>query len=226
MGKSSLSFVVILLLCGSMAGARQVPKFLKPPSTKDIKPPSPKELKDLAKKTGLDEIFDDFLTDPNEGWKKLKDWSPLSPDDASLEEDYNPPGMPELPSNCLESAECAQCFPPANDRLKRVLVRFEKLRRVYAWTKAYKERAFALGDAAAGIHGIGGLAWISERFKIEKSYKQFEAAYDAKYAELISELKGALQDLAACEESVYDERDWYNRFGFIYYQFMADRYKR
>lgn len=49
---------------------------------------------------------------------------------------------------------------------------------------------------------------------------------DAKYEELVEELRGSLDQIAACEEEVYGEKDWYNRFGFIYYQFMADRYRR
>jgi hypothetical protein len=187
------------------------PKILKPPSTKDLKAPSNKELKELTRKTGLDKVFEDAYRTHRKVGKSSRTGA-LSPDDASLEENYHPPGMPELPSNCLESKKCGECFPPANDRLQRVLIRLEKLRRVYAWTKAYKERGIALGDSVGGIHSVSGLAWITERFKIEKSYKQFEAAYDAKYAELVAELRGALQDLSECEEKC-GEHDWYNRFG-------------
>jgi hypothetical protein len=32
--------------------------------------------------------------------------------------------------------------------------------------------------------------------------------------------------LAACEERFFDTADWYDRYGFIYYAFMANRYKR
>jgi hypothetical protein len=36
----------------------------------------------------------------------------------------------------------------------------------------------------------------------------------------------ALDQIAACEEEVYGEEGWYNRYAFIYYQFMADRHRR
>ena len=139
----------------------------------------------------------------------------LGPDDGQYEEDYDPKGMPEVPLQCAESDECRACFTPAYARLNAVRIRFEKLRRTYTWTKAYKERAFALGDSAAGIHGIAGLAWVGERVKLERQYKGFEASVDAKYEELMKELRGSLEQIAACEEKVYGEVGWFDRYGFI-----------
>lgn len=177
---------------------------------------------------GANDFIQKKLLDPKnwnpDEWKET--FEPLAPEDKAYDENYDPPGMPELPLQCAESEECADCFEPAYERLKKVRIRFEKLRRIYEWTKAYKDRAFALGDSAAGIHGLAGLAWVGERVKLERQYKQFEASYDAKYEELVAELRGALDQIAACEEKVYGEEGWYNRYGFIYYQFMADRYRR
>ena len=157
--------------------------------------------------------------------ERLRNYDPLSPSDESMLQDSEPPGMPELPSNCWNSEECRKCFPPANDRLKRVLRTLEKLRRIGTWTKAYKDNAIAFGSSIASIQGAG-LGWPGARNQIDQSYVKFQGIYDAKYNELISSLKGSLQDISACEESVYQEHDWYNRFGFIYYQFMAQRYRR
>jgi hypothetical protein len=187
-------------------------------------------LKEMLEKNMVDNTKKGYekLTNP-QNWdpKKWKDaFNTLAPEDAAYDEDYDPPGMPELPLDCAESDKCAACFEPAYERLKNVRIRFEKLRRLYAWTKAYKERAFALGDSAAGIHGIAGLAWVGERVELERSYQRFEGTYDDKYAELLDELRGSLEQIAQCEEEVYGEEDWFNRFGFIYFQFMADRYKR
>jgi hypothetical protein len=148
---------------------------------------------------------------------------PLSPFDGSV--DSPPPGAPELPSNCLESAACAACFAPANARLTLVLTTLEKLRRKGAWTRTYKDRALAFGASIASFPGAG-LGWAGARAEIEGGYLKFQAAYDAKYQELIASLKSSLQDISQCEESIYQEHDWYNRFGFIYYQFMAERYRR
>jgi hypothetical protein len=210
-----------------------LPALLWPPALQaqaatfeDLAQLSKKDLQEIAKQTKLDDVwkqFSDKLKKPVD-WQK--EWDKLSHDDEQYEEDYEPKGMPKVPSKCAESDECRSCFEPAYERLTAVRIRFEKLRRIYAWTANYKARAFALGDSAAGMHGLAGLAWVGERVKLERQFGQFEASYDAKYEELIAELRAALEQIAACEEQVYGEQDWYNRFGFIYYQFMADRYRR
>jgi hypothetical protein len=180
----------------------------------------PGELIDLAKKTGMKEIFDQV----RQG-KMPPDFDPLTPDDAQYEDDFDPAGQPQVPLQCAESDECAECFEPAHARLNAVRVRFEKLRRIGSWTRTYKERAFTLGQAMGGMHGLAGLAWTGERIKLERQFKSFESSYQSKYAELLEELEGSLRQIAACEQDAYDEQGWYERFGFIYYNFMADRYR-
>jgi hypothetical protein len=214
-----LCLALVPLLANAQLGPQPKPTKL---GTEALKEMLEKNMVDNAKK-GYEKLTNPQNWDP----KKWKDaFETLAPEDAAYDEDYDPPGMPELPLECAESDDCAACFEPAYERLKNVRIRFEKLRRLYAWTKAYKERAFALGDSAAGIHGLAGLAWVGERVELERTYQRFEASYDDKYAELLDELRGSLEQIAECEEEVYGEDDWYNRFGFIYFQFMADRYKR
>ncbi|MGH8187405.1 MAG: hypothetical protein ACREUC_12665 [Steroidobacteraceae bacterium] len=178
-----------------------------------------KELAKLAEQTGVQELIEERL----EGTPP--DFDPLTPNDEQYEDDFDPAGQPDVPLQCAGSAECAECFEPAHARLNAVRTRFEKLRRIGAWTRTYKERAFTLGQAMGGMHGLAGLAWTGERIKLEKQFQSFESSYQDKYAELLGELEGSLRQIAACEESVYDEQGWYERFGFIYYNFMADRYR-
>ena len=156
----------------------------------------------------------------------MNDFKPLSPDDKGQDAAY-PPG-PGLPSACSEQPQaCAACgFNDALVDLQSTRYRLEKLRRVYASTKNMTSHALAVGDSLAGSAGVGGLAWVSERAKILQSVKNLQAAYDAKYAELMKLLEGSLQKISACEQVVYGERDWYQRFGFMYNQFMAGRYER
>ena len=154
----------------------------------------------------------------------LKNFPPLSALDTSLDA-ANDAGMPDLPSNCLNSEACRECFAPAHGRLKRVLRTLERLRRIGAYTKAYTDRAIAFGASMASLQGAG-LGWPAARTEIEQSYLRFQNIYDSKYTELIASLKSALQDIAACEETVYQEKNWYHRFGFIYYEFIAERYRR
>ena len=156
----------------------------------------------------------------------LKDYGPLTKEDETLDPDYDPPGQPDLPSLCVGSKECAKCFGEPQDKLQLTRYRFEKLRLIYSSTKNMTERSIAFGDAAASGVGIGGLAWVKERQKIEEAVKNLQSSYDNKYAELIDELYDALQGIGACEEEVFGEQSWYDRFGFMYYEFMAARYLR
>ena len=46
-----------------------------------------------------------------------------------------------------------------------------------------------------------------------------------KYAELIGKLKKSMVQMGVCEDK-FGVEDWYDRFGYVYYEFMADKYKR
>ena len=169
-------------------------------------------------------------------------FDPLTPDDGNLDPKY-PPG-PGLPSHCFEGVQWGQggekAFPAGSggrackdcgyqqvlDDLQRTRYRLEKLRRVYDWTKKFVSHSVAVGDSMAGAVGVGGLAWVDERQKILQAFKHVQENYDSKYAELMGVLDQLLWKLNACEEKVYNEKDWYNRFGFMYKEFMAGRYER
>ena len=71
--------------------------------------------------------------------------------------------------------------------------------------------------------GVAALAWQQQRILIEKDYKTFTEHYKTKYNELITGLHTALQEIDACE-SEHGLSNWYNRFGFMYYDFMKERY--
>ncbi len=150
----------------------------------------------------------------------------LTQQDATLEPDYRPPGSPEVPSSCEGNDECGDCYRQALASLNRVRVDLERLRAIYANTKGFAGKAMAFGDSASGIHAVTGLAWQQEKRKIEKELVDFQHTYDAKYLELIPRVEDALKQIGRCEEQHFHNPDWYNRFGFIYYTFMADRYKR
>jgi len=167
---------------------------------------------------GIYESFRDFR-DANEA---------LNPDDLGADPNYSPAGSPQLPSRCLdeENADCLQCYEKAQreiDFLRRTL---ERLRAIYAATKTYSEKAIAFGDSMAGLPGGFGMAWPEQRFGIQAEMEKLGGTYDRKYGELIGNLEKALRQLSECERQYFDTPDWYDRFGFIYYTFMADRYRR
>jgi len=161
------------------------------------------------------------------GYQELmQQYEQLTPADGPYDPVYQPPGTPEIPSSCAASKTCGPCFADAQAKLTAVRIRFEKLRVLYGSTKAWIDRAIAFGDNMASAVGIGGLAWQTERTKIAASVANLDQSYDNKYKELLAALEEALRAIAACEAQQFNNPDWYDRFGFMFYSFMADRYQR
>ena len=217
---STITVVVVSVLILPSHNAAQVIK----PNFKDL------SLSDLAGtesfkklKDGLDKLKDiDKLGD-----SYYKDLENLSPEDDQYEPDYKLPGSPELPSLCKNSQKCQDCFKQPYADLQSTRLRFDKLRRLNKVTKDMLRDAISFGDAAAGLAGgMAPLAWNSEKTKIRASEEGFNKSYDAKYEELLATLKNNLLGIAACEEEIFGNEAWYDRFGFFYQQFMAEAYRR
>jgi hypothetical protein len=209
--------------------------------------PKTKEALDKAKLEQEKKAFDKKMAEAQKKWDSAKDmfdkakqayeayegyqelmqeYEHLTPEDGPFDPKYQPPGTPEIPSSCAGSKTCGQCFEDAQAKLTSVRIRFEKLRVLYGSTKAWIDRALAFGDNMASSVGLGGLAWQTERTKIAASVANLEKSYDNKYAELLATLEEALRAIGACEATHYNNPDWYDRFGFMFYTFMADRYRR
>jgi hypothetical protein len=156
----------------------------------------------------------------------LELYDDLTSDDAAFEPDYNPPGMPQVPISCGEDEACQECYAKAQNELNFLRVQFEKLRAIYDSTKKMSDNAISFGDDVSSIHGVMGLSWQMQKRGIQKSVEHLGQTYDKKYTDLLSALERQLKKLAECEAKHFNSPDWYNRFGFIYYQFMAARYKR
>ena len=141
--------------------------------------------------------------------------------------DLSAAGAPSMPASCASNlSACGKCYSDAYRELNGMRVNLERLRCTYRAYKRYVDAAVAFGDNASGIHAVTGLAWQTERAGIVAEMGNLNQAYDQKYAAMMPNLEHALQHVGACEAEFYNERDWYNRFGFMYYTFMADRYKR
>jgi hypothetical protein len=61
---------------------------------------------------------------------------------------------------------------------------------------------------------------------IDAEMKKQENTYDQKYKGMMACLLKAVQGIGECEQKYMKTPDWYERFGFIYYTFMEDRYRR
>ncbi len=143
-----------------------------------------------------------------------------------------PAGMPSVPTYCYEAdmdntgdGPCAKCFEEARSKFNGVRYKFIKLAIIYRCTKSFADKSMAFGDDVSSVHGVSGLAWQSEKRKIEESVERLKKSYDDKYIELLQRLREAMIDIAECEEE-FGERDWYDRFGFMFYEFMKEKYRR
>jgi hypothetical protein len=150
----------------------------------------------------------------------------LSEFDGAYDPDYSPEGSPQIPSACADSAECNACYEKAVKDVNFNRFYLDKMRSIANSTIKFAEKSIAFGDNASGYHGITGLAWQSEgRPQIEQAVTELRKTYDRKYKVYIGNLETALKQLGQCEAEHFDEPDWYGRFGYIYYSFMADRYR-
>lgn len=139
---------------------------------------------------------------------------------------FSPTGAPEVPASCAGNETCGQCYTVAIRELNGMRLNLERLRCYYSAYKRFVDASVAFGDSASGIHAVTGLAWQSERAGILAAMDSLNRTYDTKYAQMMPNLRAALEKVGGCEADYFQERDWYARFGFIYYTFMSDRYKR
>ena len=152
--------------------------------------------------------------------------------EAAVRPNYNPDGLPALPSRCYENlrGKCAQCFAEANESLTKWRRLLEVLWVIYKQTMLETGRIIELADAATGLSPLASFAWKVQKMNpndpVNKSKAKFFAAYDENYGKLIKRLNDSLIAIGKCERDNFKDQDWYPRYGLPYYLFMTDRYKR
>lgn len=137
----------------------------------------------------------------------------------------NPAGAPRIPSFCEGDAGCQGCYARSRTKFNEVRGTFEQLRIIYGCNKKAIDAFIKLGDSGSAVHGVAGLAWQGIKLDIEVSVDKMKKAYDDKYSELAQKLHDSMIEIAKCE-AYWGEPDWYERFGYVYFEFMADKYKR
>lgn len=166
-------------------------------------------------------------------WQTYESWDAMTSDadilaaeDLEFDPDLDSPDSPQIPSACAESEECNACYQEAVDDINFYRFSFDKGYRITHSTLQYAKSRIAFGDTASAAMDVGGLAWsLDAKPEIEKAMNKIRATYQRKYEEWLAGLEVSLKDLGECEGEHFGERDWYGRFGYIYYSFMADRYK-
>lgn len=186
---------------------------------------------DALPKTGVSQ-FDDAVKHTKLIIAFLEQFGFLDPREAAVRPDYDPAGLPPLPSRCYDDprGKCAACFAESKGDLDKWRGLLEDLWVIYKQTEMETGRIIELADAAAGMSPLANFVWkVSKSNPNEahvKAKATFYATYDENYNELIKRLNNGLIDVGNCEQKYYDDDDWYNRYGLPYYLFMRDRYQR
>lgn len=131
---------------------------------------------------------------------------------------------PEVPSSCPGGEACNECFTRAYGEINFTRNTLERLRTIHRRTIAFIERAEGFGDSVSGVHGISGLSWQYAKADVEASRAEFNRNSRNKYEALLQNMRRALDMVAQCEAKHYNNPDWYNRFGFMYYNFVREAY--
>ena len=170
----------------------------------------------------LDDLqnYHNTLNDIRDAYNGMRNFSP-----GECAPDFSTGGAAMMPSTCNGNSACGQCFERAAGELSFIRRQLARLSCIYNNTKNFTNSAIAFGDNVSGIHAVTGLAWQNARGEIVASFDHFKGTYDRKYVDMINALQRALMGIDACERQ-YGLTDWYQRFGFIYFEFMKDKYKR
>jgi len=141
---------------------------------------------------------------------------------------------PSLPSSCLDGTwkppsgdayKNCQCMATAVDKLRKNRQMLEKLRILVANQKAFVGKATALGNSFAQLHTVLGLQWVGiKKHDIDEPYAQFKTISNQKHQQLMAAIQTDLKDISECEAKL-GEPDWYQKFGFVYYEFLYAAYK-
>ncbi len=164
--------------------------------------------------------FIDRLEKMGNAYNTIENFNPnsCSPDFGS-----SPDAM--MPSSCDGNEACGECYTKAVGELNFIRRQLGRLSCIYNETKKFNEAAISFGDNTSGVHAVAGLSWQSARRGIVQQFEKFQGTYDRKYADMMGALDRALKAIGGCEAQ-YGLPDWYQRFGFIYYEFMKDKYRR
>ena len=149
----------------------------------------------------------------------------LNSSDDRLKPDYTPPGAPSVPSKCMENAACRPCYTEAYAKVNKTRKALEKVRAHYDFTHKFSTEGIALmTSVAATAGGPAGIGAAVESRKVNAAVSDFDTVVRNKNVELLTRLQGELMEVNTCEAKYYGNTDWYDRFGYMYFQFMSAHY--
>jgi hypothetical protein len=158
----------------------------------------------------------------------------IDPREKFLQPDYNPPGLPILPSRAVGDSslkpEVYGAFRDLQDKINKAKAHLEGNYVVLKQTELKTKRLEELADTAGGFSAIAGLYWAKSKADpndpMNKSKAGFYEKYDGGQQNGLDFLNDTLKEMAEFELKHYGDRNWYLYFGLPYYNFMVARYVR
>lgn len=155
----------------------------------------------------------------------LRNVDALDTEERACGDAYTDSSGPTVPSQCAENEDCRDCYEEAVRKIDFNRFYIERARCITAANVKMANSAVAFGDSASGIHAVAGLSWqLQGKPQIEQAVTKLQKTYTDKAGQYLSNLQGALQELGQCEAKHYGEDDWYQRYGWIYHNFMKAKY--
>jgi hypothetical protein len=155
----------------------------------------------------------------------LRNLESLDADEAACGSAYSDASGPTMPSQCAEREDCAQCYGEAVRKIDFNRFYIERARCITATNVKMANSAMAFGDSASGIHAVSALSWkLQGKPQVEQSVAKLKQTYTTKAGQYLDGLEGALKSLGQCEATHQGEQDWYQRYGWIYHNFMKAKY--
>lgn len=155
----------------------------------------------------------------------LRNVDALDAEESACGDAYTDASGPTVPSQCAENEDCRDCYEDAVRKIDFNRFYIERARCITAANVKMANSAVAFGDSASGVHGVAGLSWqLQGKPQIEGAVTKLKKTYTDKAGQYLGNLEGALKELGICEAKYYREEDWYQRYGWIYHNFMKAKY--
>ena len=180
----------------------------------------------------VNEEIDDLFEDINDGYQAYQDaeelwnnWESLDDQEADCGSNYNADAGPTVPSQCAESEDCMRCYGDAVRAIDFNRFYIERARCITAANVRMAKSAIAFGDSSSGVHGVTGLSWsLGGKPQVEQALRDLKRTYTRKANDYLFEIDRSMKKLGQCEAEHFGERDWYQRYGWLYVNFMRSKY--
>ncbi len=146
-------------------------------------------------------------------------------DQGECSPDFSQPASALIPSSCGEAVGCNECYDRALEGFNADRQTLARMQCLFMNTKNFTDKAIAFGNSMASLPGGVGLGWIPAKKNIDAAYTNIKATYDRKSRELLASLQRNMMKIDQCENQ-FGVADWYQRFGYMYFEFMQLKYKR